>query len=325
VTWQFSLAGLLVGVLVGMTGMGGGSLMTPILILLFGFDAKVAVGTDILHGAIFKSFGAVRHRMLGTVHGHLALWMLLGSAPLSLVGVQIASGFGEGTNTTMQKIVGAALILGGLGFAAKTFIKGRADDAPFLLTRRDKAIAVAIGAVGGFIVGLTSVGSGTFFGLAMLLLFPLTAPKVVGTDITHAAALLWVAGVGHLVHGNVNLHAMAWLLVGSIPGVLLGSQMSISIPERSLRFSFGLVLVLSGIKLVDVPHATVIIVLSLAVAVAALIVYIARHGLAHGPPAAGEPPGTADVHSPGRAPAQAPLDGPALRAARSHGGGVRRH
>ena len=89
-TWQFSLAGLLVGILVGMTGMGGGSLMTPILILLFGFDAKVAVGTDILHGAIFKSFGAARHRMLGTVHARLALWMLAGSAPLSLVGVQIA-------------------------------------------------------------------------------------------------------------------------------------------------------------------------------------------------------------------------------------------
>ena len=98
VTWQLSLAGLLVGVLVGMTGMGGGSLMTPILILVFGFDAKVAVGTDILHGAIFKSFGAVRHRMLGTVHARLALWMLLGSAPLSLVGVQIASSFGEGTD-----------------------------------------------------------------------------------------------------------------------------------------------------------------------------------------------------------------------------------
>jgi hypothetical protein len=279
VTWQFTLAGALVGILVGMTGMGGGSLMTPILILLFGFDAKVAVGTDILHGAIFKSFGAARHRMLGTVHGHLALWMLLGSAPLSLVGVEIASGFGEGTNSTMQKIVGAALILGGLGFAAKTFVRGRSDDSPFLLTTRDKVVAVAIGAVGGFVVGLTSVGSGTFFGLAMLLVFPLTAPKVVGTDITHAAALLWVAGIGHLVHGNVNLHAMAWLLVGSIPGVLLGSQMSIKVPEKSLRFSFALVLILSGLKLVGVPHASIIIVVSLAVAAILLAVWVVRQWL----------------------------------------------
>ena len=323
-TWQFVLAGALVGILVGMTGMGGGSLMTPILILLFGFDAKVAVGTDILHGAVFKSFGAVRHRMLGTVHGHLALWMLLGSAPLSLVGVQIASGFGEGTNSTMQKIVGAALILGGLGFAAKTLVRGRADDAPFLLTTRDKVTAVAIGAVGGFVVGLTSVGSGTFFGLAMLLVFPLTAPKIVGTDITHAAALLWVAGIGHLVHGNVDMHAVAWLLVGSIPGVLLGSQMSISVPERSLRFVFALVLVLSGIKLVAVPHANVIIVVSLAVAVIALFVYVARHGLAHTLSAGPDRVGAPDVHSPG-APATAPLDGASVRAAGGDGSSVRRH
>jgi uncharacterized membrane protein YfcA len=286
VTWQFTLAGALVGILVGMTGMGGGSLMTPILILVFGFDAKVAVGTDILHGAVFKSFGAVRHRMLGTVHGHLALWMLLGSAPLSLVGVQIASGFGEGTDSTMQKIVGAALILGGLGFFAKTFVTGRADDAPFLLGTRDKVVAVAIGALGGFVVGLTSVGSGTFFGLAMLLVFPLTAPKIVGTDISHAAALLWVAGVGHLVHGNVDLHAMEWLLLGSIPGVLLGSQMSIKVPERSLRFTFAFILVLSGLRLVKVPHASLIIVVSLCVAAVVLCVYVVRQWLAREVPAA---------------------------------------
>ena len=124
-TWQFSLAGLLVGILVGMTGMGGGSLMTPILILLFGFNAKVAVGTDILHGAIFKSFGAVRHRMLGTVHARLALWMLAGSAPLSLVGVEVANSVGDSSMTSLQKVVGGALIVGGLGFLVKTFIGGR--------------------------------------------------------------------------------------------------------------------------------------------------------------------------------------------------------
>jgi uncharacterized protein len=273
VTWQFSLAGFGVGILVGMTGMGGGSLMTPILILLFGFDAKVAVGTDLLHGAVFKSFGAARHRMLGTVHARLAAWMLLGSAPLSLVGVQIASGLSDSTGETMAKIVGAALILGGLGFVAKTFVRGRADDAPFLLRPRDRVIAVLIGAVGGFIVGLTSVGSGTFFGLAMLLVFPLTAQKIVGTDILHASVLLWVAGTGYLLHGNVNLHAMAWLLVGSIPGVLLGSNMSIRVPERSLRITFGIVLVLSGIKLLGVPQASLIIVIAVGVLALALVVW----------------------------------------------------
>jgi uncharacterized membrane protein YfcA len=279
-TWQFVLAGALVGVLVGMTGMGGGSLMTPILILLFGFDAKVAVGTDILHGAIFKSFGAVRHRMLGTVHARLACWMLLGSAPLSLVGVQIASGFSDATDSTMTRLVGGALVLGGLGFLAKTILHGHGDDAPFILRRRDRIVAVAIGAAGGFVVGLTSVGSGTFFGLAMLLVYPLTAQKIVGTDILHAAALLWVAGVGHLVHGNVDLHAMAWLLVGSIPGILLGSQLSIKIPEWPLRFAFALVLMLSGIKLVGVPQASLIIVIALAVGAVLLVAYGVRQWLA---------------------------------------------
>ena len=134
-TWQFVIAGLAVGVLVGMTGMGGGSLMTPMLILLFGFDPKTAVGTDILHGAVFKSFGAWRHRQLGNVHVPLALWMLAGSAPLSLVGVQIASSFSSSTTSSMGKVVGATLILGGVGFLVKTFVTGAQEDRPFRRTR----------------------------------------------------------------------------------------------------------------------------------------------------------------------------------------------
>jgi uncharacterized protein len=270
-TWQLSLAGLLVGVLVGMTGMGGGSLMTPILILLFGFNAKVAVGTDILHGAIFKSFGAARHRMLGTVHARLALWMLVGSAPLSLVGVQIADSIGDLDD--LQRAVGAALIVGGIGFLVKTYVHGHPSDAPFLLARRDKLQAVVIGATCGFVVGLTSVGSGTFFALAMLFVYPLTASKVVGTDVFHASALLWVAGAAHLFHGNVDTHAMAWLLVGSIPGVLIGSHMSIRVPERALRIAFGIVLILSGIKIVGVPAASYVIVAMLGAGVLVLLAW----------------------------------------------------
>jgi uncharacterized membrane protein YfcA len=276
VTWQFVIAGAAVGILVGMTGMGGGSLMTPMLILIFGFNPKTAVGTDILHGAVFKSFGAVRHRQLGNVHAHLALWMLLGSAPLSLIGVQIADSFSDGTSSAMTRVVGGALIAGGIGFAIKTFLHGHASDAPFLLGRRDKAIAIAIGATCGFVVGLTSVGSGTFFGLAMLLIYPLTAPKIVGTDMLHAALLLWVAGAGHLLHGNVDLYAMAWLLVGSIPGVLVGSHLSVRVPERSLRIAFAFVLILSGIKLVGVPAATLIIEIAVACGALVLLAWLGQ-------------------------------------------------
>jgi uncharacterized protein len=264
-TWELSLTGLLIGLLVGLTGMGGGALLTPLLILLFGFNPTLAVGTDILHGAVFKTFGAVRHRRLGTVHARLTLWMLAASAPCSLAGVQVAEWLqdknGEGVDSVSAKVIGAALILGGLGFLAKTYIhRGvQPDDAPFILGRREHVIALALGAAGGFIVGLTSVGSGTFFALVMLLVFPLTAAKIVGTDIFHAAGLLWVAGLSHLIHGNVDLAAMGWLLLGSVPGILLASQLTVRLPDRSLRVGLATVLLLSGVKLLDVPGSSYLI------------------------------------------------------------------
>jgi uncharacterized membrane protein YfcA len=284
VDWELSVTGLLIGILVGMTGMGGGALMTPILILVFGFKPTLAVGTDILHGAVFKSFGAVQHRVLGTVHARLTFWMLVGSAPLSLVGVEVADWLerhhGDGVESASAKVIGAALVLGGLGLLAKTFVPRGAqpDDAPFLLSPRDRVIALALGATGGFIVGLTSVGSGTFFALVMLAVFPLTAVKIVGTDIFHAAALLWVAGISHLIHGNVDLEAMGWLLLGSIPGIIAGSRITVRVPERSLRVALATVLAASGIRLLEVPGyglwVPVVLVLGIALA---LVVEIRRH------------------------------------------------
>jgi uncharacterized membrane protein YfcA len=294
VTWQLSVTGLLIGLLVGMTGMGGGALLTPLLIFLFGFKPTLAVGTDILHGAVFKSFGAVRHRRFGTVHARLTFWMLLGSAPFSLLGVQTAvwleERYGGGVESASGKVIGAALVLGGLGFLAKTFVRVgvQASDAPFLLRNRDRVIAFVLGVGGGFIVGLTSVGSGTFFALVMLLVFPLTAVKIVGTDIFHAALLLWVAGVSHLVHGNVDLGAMGWLLVGSIPGVLVGSRLTVRLPETTLRVALAGVLLLSGIKLLDPPGSDVLVVVALAVgAVAVAALLVRRRLLARPAPAVG--------------------------------------
>ncbi len=275
-TWQFTLTGLLIGVLVGLTGMGGGALLTPILVIFFGFKPTYAVGTDILHGAVFKSFGAIRHRRLGTVHARLTLWMFLGSGPMSLLGVGVASwlsgAYGDGVDSAERYAIGAALVLGAMGLVAKTFVKRgvQPSDAPFILKRKDRIRAVLIGAVFGFIVGLTSVGSGTFFGLVMVMVYPLTVAKIVGTDIFHAAALLWVAGVGHLIQGNVDLSAMGWLLLGSVPGILISSQFTLRIPDRALRLSLAGVLALSGVKLLNVPAASWIIAGGLALGVAAL-------------------------------------------------------
>src|ERR671922_824653 len=276
-TWELSLTGLFIGLLVGITGMGGGSLMTPILILLFGFKPTLAVGTDILHGAVFKTFGAVQHRRLGTVHARMTFWMFLGSAPMSLAGVQTAEWlqrrYGDGVESTSAKVIGAALVLGGLGFLAKTFVNRgvQPSDAPFLLQQRDRVIALVLGAVGGYIVGLTSVGSGTFFALVMLLVFPLTAAKIVGTDIFHAAALLWVAGFAHLIHGNVDLGAMGWLLLGSIPGILVGSQVTVRLPDRALRIALATTLGVSGVRLLEPPLTGPLMLILVAIGLALLV------------------------------------------------------
>ena len=253
-TWELSLTGLLVGLLVGMTGMGGGSLMTPILVLVFDFNVVLAVGTDILHGAIFKTIGAARHRALGHVHARLAFWLALGSVPASLAGVYVIEILkdinGEDLNDVATRILGVALVLGGAGFLLKTFVHRREpDDRPYRLTDRDRAIALTGGVLGGFVLGLTSVGSGTFFALMLLVLFPLTAAKVVGTDIFHAAVLLWAAGLAHLSADNVDLAATGWLALGSIPGILIGSQWTVRLPERAIRVALGLVLLAAGLRL----------------------------------------------------------------------------
>jgi len=280
VTWQYVLAGLLVGTLVGMTGMGGGSLMTPILILLFNFNPKVAVGTDILHGAIFKSFGAAQHRRLGHVHARLTAWMLLGSAPFSLLGVAVSwwlkREYGDGYEDTARQILGVALLLCGLAFLVKAYLHSAPEDKPFLLQRRDRLIAVATGVVGGFVVGLTSVGSGTVFGLVMLIAFPLTAAKIVGTDIFHAAVLLGVAGVAQLAAGHVDLGATGWLLIGSVPGVLIGGRLTVRLPDRALRIALASTLTLAGVKLVDPPGSDAIVAVGAGLAALFALVQAAR-------------------------------------------------
>ena len=255
--------------------------MTPILIVLFGFEPTTAVGTDIFHGAIFKSFGAVRHRRLGTVHGHLAFWLFLGSGPCAIVGVTVSYVLRNqisNAETILGYAIGVALILGGAGFLAKSFVKRgvQPSNRPFIMSRRDKLIALGTGAVFGFIVGLTSVGSGTYFGLVMVLVYPLTMPRIVGTDIFHAAALLWVAGVGLLVIGDVDLHATAWLLLGSVPGILISSRYTVKVPDMTIRGGLGGILIISGIKLCNVPEANWILGGGLVFLIIVLTIYTVR-------------------------------------------------
>lgn len=280
--WKFTAVGLLTGLLVGMTGMGGGSLMTPILVFLFGIPPATAIGTDIAHGAAFKSVSAVQHRRMGNVRARLAGWMLIGSAPTSLLGVwvnvQLTERYGDDVESVLGQVLGAALLFGAVGLVAKSVAHtGASGDSDWKLTNRDRVAAILIGVLGGFIVGLTSVGSGVFFGLTLLVIFPLRAHKVVGTDIFHAAVLLYIAGAAHWAAGNIDFGLLLWLLLGSIPGVLIGGRLTLSIPEQFLRLLLAGVLGLAGIKLLDVPGAGVIVVAALAAGLVALLVLLARH------------------------------------------------
>jgi uncharacterized membrane protein YfcA len=265
-----------------MTGMGGGSLMTPLLVFLFDVPPSTAIGTDIAHGAAFKSVSAVQHRRMGNVRARLAGWMLVGSAPASLLGVwvnvQLTERYGDDVESVMGQVLGGALLFGTVGLIAKSVVQKEAvGDVDWELARRDRIAAVLIGVFGGFIVGLTSVGSGVFFGLTLLIIFPLRAHKVVGTDIFHAAVLLYVAGAAHWAAGNIDFGILLWLLLGSIPGVLIGGRLTLSIPERPLRLLLAGVLGLAGIKLLDIPGAGVIVVVALSAGATVLLVWLARH------------------------------------------------
>lgn len=269
-TWELVIVGLCIGALAGATGVGGGSLMTPVLVLFLGFQPTVAIGTDLANGAIFKTAAAARHRTLGTVHARLASWMLLGSAPAALLGVVaatwVARTYGESAETVEARVLAVALLIGGIGLVLRSVLRLREHEKYGLrMDARARKIAVITGLIGGFFVGLTSVGSGVFFALVMLTVFSLRTATVVGTDLAHAAGLLWVAGLGHLVAGNVDLQALGWLLLGSIPGALIGANWTLKIPDQVLRLGLSVILVASGIAIAEFPGST-----PLAIAIAAI-------------------------------------------------------
>jgi uncharacterized membrane protein YfcA len=277
------LFGLGVGVLVGATGMGGGSLMTPLLILLFGINPVVAVGTDLAYAAVTKTVGGWRHLRSGTVHGGLVRWIAVGSCPGALVGVwvleKLRDAFGADFDTFMiVSIAGALLLVGALvlwrALVGAAHLERERDG--FAMETRHKVAAIALGAFVGFVLGITSAGSGTLISIGLIIGFRLTPRRVVGTDVAHAALLLWVAALAHLASGNIDFGLAGTILVGSLPGVWIGSALALRLPERGLRPALGIVLLGSGLALigkagVDVPAAVLIgvplalVVLSVAV------------------------------------------------------------
>jgi uncharacterized membrane protein YfcA len=279
------LFGLGVGVLVGTTGMGGGSLMTPLLILVFGIKPVVAVGTDLAYAAVTKTVGGWRHFRKGTVFPRMAFWLALGSCPGALAGVwlldRLRAAWGEDFDTFMLVSIGAALLLTGslvlLRALALADHAARERDA-FRMQTRHKVAAVALGGSIGFVLGITSAGSGTLIAIGLILGFRLSPHRVVGTDVAHAAVLLWVAAAAHLVSGNIDFGLAGTILLGSVPGVWAGANLSTRLPQEWLRLALATVMLASGLSLVskagvDLP---VVVLIGAPLAVGALSAAVLR-------------------------------------------------
>ena len=283
------LFGFFVGVLVGTTGVGGGSLMTPALILVFGTAPTTAIGTDLAYAAITKTVGGWRHWRKGTVDMTIALWLAVGSVPGALGGVEalriLERRLGKASfDDTLLTLVAIALLVTGVAVLARALLlRVRAERetvADFQL--RHKLAAVLIGVSVGFVLGLTSAGSGALIAVGLIMVFRLTPRRVVGTDVFHAAILLWVAALAHLASGNVDLLLAGNILIGSIPGVWIGSSLATRLPENALRPALGTVLLAAGLALlnkagVDFPISVIFLVpAAVAVAIAALYLLRAR-------------------------------------------------
>jgi uncharacterized membrane protein YfcA len=278
--------GLGVGVLVGATGMGGGALMTPLLILIFGVKPVVAVGTDLAYAAVTKTVGAFRHLVKGKVHRRMALWLAVGSCPGALVGVYVLGllrdAYGQGFDDLLVILISSALLLTGLLILLRALALASPREREHLrMTARHKAGAVTLGFTIGVVLGITSAGSGTLIAVGLIVGFRLTPHLVVGTDVVHAAVLLWVASIAHLISGNVDLTLTANILIGSIPGVWIGTNLSTRLPADALRPALAIVLIASGLALLSkaglaLPVA-VLIAVPLALAVLVYAVHRARH------------------------------------------------
>ena len=292
-----TIASFGIGIVVGLTGMGGGALMTPVLVLFFNIPPLTAVSSDLVASAIMKPVGSAVHLRRGTVHMGLVKWLCIGSIPGAFSGVLIARALGHGAE--VQEIVrtalGVALLLAAIGLIVRAYLRlleyarrrdGRAPPLPQgPPTVELKVIpTILVGAVGGVVVGLTSVGSGSLIIIALMALYPtLKANELVGTDLVQAVPLVGAAALGHLLFGDFQLDLTTSLLLGSIPGVWVGAHLSARAPGGLVRRALAFVLLASALKLFDIPNGTTGIILLLVALVAPVLWMVVRRR--HGFPA----------------------------------------
>jgi uncharacterized membrane protein YfcA len=254
--WIYSVSGLLVGLLVGLTGVGGGSLMTPILVLLFGVHPSVAVGTDLFYAAATKSVGGTVHAFRRSIDWPIFGRLAAGSVPAALICLVLLSRLGPSTHAAsalITTVLGVALLLTALTLAFRTRIIAWSRSRGFQVSPgRIHGLTVLLGAVVGVAVSLSSVGAGAIGATVLIMLYPdLPLRRLVGTDIIHAIPLTLIGGVGHLLLGTVNVGLLGALLLGSIPGILIGSFAINRVRESWLRYLIAAVLCLAGVALLN--------------------------------------------------------------------------
>ena len=309
-----------VGILVGMTGVGGGTLMTPILILIIGVKPITAIGTDVAYSAVTRTVGGWRHWRQRTVDVPLSLWMAVGSVPAAVAGVVVLKALQHGDKKSFDDTVlialGAVLMFCGIAMLARLLLTQavRRERERTSLTTRDKVVAVLLGLGIGFALGVTSAGSGALITVALILVFRLAPRQVVGTDMFHAAILLWAAALAHVVAGDVDFGLAGTILIGSIPGVWIGSALIYRVPASALRVALALLLVGASLALIQkagagIPTA-VLAAFPLAVGALFLITYLRSRDQAEPAGASPERPGLLRPSEPSRLTAELPVARP---------------
>lgn len=257
-----ALFGLLVGFLVGLTGVGGGSLMTPFLVTVVGVPAPTAVGTDLTFATLTKLTGSFQHFRQRSVNLEVAVFLGMGSIPAGLLGVGtlewIKGAYDPAmVESIMISIIAVTLVVVGVSLIFREYFMPERRKSPKpgawngkgRMSRRRRMSTVLLGAFGGYLVGLTSIGSGSVMAVLLLLFYPIAPAVIVGTDITHATVLSFVVGIAHMTQGNVDFGLAGTLLLGSIPGVLIGSRLAPYIPGKPLKAILAIMLIFVGMRL----------------------------------------------------------------------------
>ncbi|HXG25397.1 MAG TPA: sulfite exporter TauE/SafE family protein [Candidatus Binatia bacterium] len=267
-----ALGGLLVGVIVGLTGMGGGALMTPMLVFFFGANPLTAISSDLVASFVMKPAGAAVHLRAKTVHVGLVKLLCLGSVPAAFLGAWIVSvqERGEALDELLKVLLGLALLLAAGGIVVRALFQmwqnalplGEGAARPTRPEVVPRAVpTILLGAIAGFIVGITSVGSGSIIIVALLLIYPgLKASSLVGTDLTQAIPLVGAAALGHLLFGDFSLDLTASLLLGALPGAFIGAQISSRAPGGIIRRALAVLLLASGLRLLGLSNELVLVV-----------------------------------------------------------------